>query len=231
MNVRRGLQLDECLGTLHEVLVIVGGQGDDGVNGLRVKDILIIGEAESSLHRLLVLAFVELPLRDEVDVKGLATTPRTLKGPIACDALVLRDQGLHRLRSGHRAHRGAGHLHVQGLGLILFDFKGSQQVELLDTVRVLLRSAGHFTCDLRKQLGGLSVPVGFSVELHSLDLLILVEEVLRILCKQALDLLEVLLLRQIHSKVPLVKEHASVHCRLHVPMPQESLHCLLAQAY
>mmetsp|Transcript_12200 Transcript_12200/g.31335 ORF Transcript_12200/g.31335 Transcript_12200/m.31335 type:complete len:356 (+) Transcript_12200:202-1269(+) len=229
-DIRRGLKLDEGLGALHEELVVVGGQRDDRVDGLGVKDVLVIRQPQCSLHRRLVLALVQLSLRKEEQVEGLAASPGALQRAIGRHALVRRDQRLHRLRSRHGAHRGARHLDVESLGLVLLDLHCGEQVELLDLLRVLLRAAGHIVRDLREELGGLGVPAGLAVQLHGLYLLVLVQEVLRVLRQQALDLLEVLLLCQVDCQIPLVQQHAAVHRRLHVAVSHVGLDGLLAQA-
>mmetsp|Transcript_54010 Transcript_54010/g.167414 ORF Transcript_54010/g.167414 Transcript_54010/m.167414 type:complete len:309 (-) Transcript_54010:2880-3806(-) len=150
VDVRRGLQLDERLRALHEVLVVVGGQRDDGVDGLRVEDVLVVRQAQGRLHRLLVLALIELPLRNEVDVEGFAATPRTLQRAVARHALVLGYQRLHSLRRGHCPHCGTGHLHVERFRLVLLDFERGQEVQLLHAIGVLLRSAWHLASYLRE---------------------------------------------------------------------------------
>mmetsp|Transcript_4274 Transcript_4274/g.11789 ORF Transcript_4274/g.11789 Transcript_4274/m.11789 type:complete len:663 (-) Transcript_4274:283-2271(-) len=229
MDIGGCLQLDEGLGALHEVFVVVGGQSNNRVDGLCVQDVLVIGEAEGGLHCLLELALVQLPLGDEVEVEGFASAPRALQRPVARHALVLGDERLHCLRRGHGAHRCAGHLHIEGLCLVLLHFKRSQKVQLLDPVGVLLRTTRHLSRDLGEQLGRFGVPVGLAVQLHCLDLLVLVEQMLGVLGQQTLDLLEILLLRQVHGKIPLVEHHARVHRGLHVAVPQEGLHRLLAE--
>mmetsp|Transcript_129047 Transcript_129047/g.373396 ORF Transcript_129047/g.373396 Transcript_129047/m.373396 type:complete len:436 (+) Transcript_129047:340-1647(+) len=231
VDVWRRFQLDEGLRALCKELHVVGGEGDDGVDGLHVQDVFVVGKPDRSLHRLLVVPLVQLPLRDKVEVVGLGSSPRTLQRLVAGDALILCDERLHRLRGRHRAHCRRGHLRIQGLLLELLDLECGQEVQLFDPVGVLLRTSGRLPRHLREQLRGLRVSVGLPVQLHRLDLLVLIQQVLRVLCQQTFDSLEVVLLREVHGRVPLVEHDASVDRRLHVPVPHERRDGLLAQAH
>mmetsp|Transcript_8316 Transcript_8316/g.18600 ORF Transcript_8316/g.18600 Transcript_8316/m.18600 type:complete len:298 (-) Transcript_8316:2378-3271(-) len=230
-NIVGGLQFDECSGTLCEELVVVRRQSNQRVDGLGVQDVLVFSKAQRCFHRLFVLTFVQLPLGEEIDVKGLAASPRAFQCSIAGHTLVLCHQRLQGLRSGHRALGCTCHLSIQSLVFELFHFQRCQQVEPLDTIWMTLGTTWHILGHLVQKLCGLRVSTGFSVQLNCLNLLILVQQVLCILRQQAFDLLKVVLLRQIHSQLPLIQKDTRVNRGLHISMSQKGCNGLLTQPH
>mmetsp|Transcript_85934 Transcript_85934/g.136522 ORF Transcript_85934/g.136522 Transcript_85934/m.136522 type:complete len:449 (-) Transcript_85934:1847-3193(-) len=230
-HITGGLQFDECSGTLCEEFVVVRRQSNQRVDGLGVQDVLVFSQAQRCFHRLFVLTFVQLPLGKEIDVKGLAAPPRAFQRSIAGHTLVLCHQRLQGLCSGHCALGCTCHLSIQSLVFKLFHFQRRQQVEPLDAIWMTLRTTWHILGHLVQKLCGLSVSTGFSVQLYCLNLLIFVQQVLCVLRQQAFDLLKVVLLRKIHSQLPLIQKDTRVHRSLHVSVAQKCRDGLLTEPH
>mmetsp|Transcript_60757 Transcript_60757/g.144776 ORF Transcript_60757/g.144776 Transcript_60757/m.144776 type:complete len:259 (+) Transcript_60757:939-1715(+) len=94
-----------------------------------------------------------------------------------------------------------------------------------------LNTTWHLPGHLVQQLRGLRVAACLPVKLYCLDLLVFVKKMLRVLCQETFDLLEIVLLREVHRQLPLVQQDTRVNRRLDVTVPQIGLDGLLAEAH
>ena len=114
--------------------------------------------------------------------------------------------------------------------LVAVYFKSSQDVNFLDQKKrsILLT---HFLRDLSQQSGSVCILVSLSEQLDSLDLLVLLDQVVGVPLEQLFNLDKVILLSELYCLVPLVEQDAAINSPFNISELDIRTDCCITEAH